>query len=192
MPPIGYPYGLEYFHGSTPIGYVDYFRMEVYLRRLADDIEARTGPVAAKRVLDVGCAYGFLVDELALRGAKVIGVDISPHAVRQAHALYPSREVLCMDFCDHAPMPGSFDLVTMNVVVTCQENHEAMLTMLQRAKDVMAPGGRLYLTDTFWPGYMNMSLEELGELAGRAFPRGHVITWRDDSFHKLFNLRMVV
>jgi len=50
--------------------------------KLADEIEA-INPTA-KYILDVGCAYGYLVRELVNRGYEAYGVDISEFALEQA------------------------------------------------------------------------------------------------------------
>lgn len=39
--------------------------------------------IQPRSVLDVGCAKGFLVEQLRLRNVKAFGFDISHHAVRQ-------------------------------------------------------------------------------------------------------------
>jgi SAM-dependent methyltransferase len=44
-------------------------------------------PRSARRVLDVGCATGYLAAELAARGAEVIGVEFDPAAAAQARAV---------------------------------------------------------------------------------------------------------
>ena len=37
------------------------------------------------RALDIGCNAGFYSFELARRGAEVVGIDMDPHYLRQAH-----------------------------------------------------------------------------------------------------------
>ena len=46
-------------------------------------------PLANQRVLDVGCGGGILADSMALKGAQVLGIDLSTKALRvaQLHAL---------------------------------------------------------------------------------------------------------
>jgi len=52
-----------------------------FFRHVARRINRRIGP---KTVLDVGCAFGLLVEALNDVGIKAWGVDISPYAVGQA------------------------------------------------------------------------------------------------------------
>ncbi|MBI3770708.1 MAG: class I SAM-dependent methyltransferase [Deltaproteobacteria bacterium] len=66
------------------------------------------------RVLDVGCGLGDTAEELARRGLTVVAVDVSPTAVAQARARFPSSRV---DYrvLDLLRLPvelaGAFDLV---------------------------------------------------------------------------------
>ncbi|MCA8921180.1 MAG: methyltransferase domain-containing protein [Planctomycetes bacterium] len=76
----GAPYDADYFErGFGPVPYV---RSEpVWLERfgaLAEQLIARLAP---RRVLDVGCAKGFLVEALRDRGVEAFGVDASTHAL---------------------------------------------------------------------------------------------------------------
>src|SRR5687767_2111280 len=40
-------------------------------------IDEMAGPLAGKRVLDVGCGGGILAESMAQRGADVLGIDLS-------------------------------------------------------------------------------------------------------------------
>lgn len=44
------------------------------------------GPVAGKRILDVGCGPGLYAKELVDRGASVVGIDHSPEMIGIARA----------------------------------------------------------------------------------------------------------
>ena len=79
-------FGREYFDGPREQGYGGY----VYDRRwvpVARDLVARYGLGAGSRVLDVGCAKGFLVRDLAALGTglEAFGLDISEYAIQQCH-----------------------------------------------------------------------------------------------------------
>jgi 2-polyprenyl-6-hydroxyphenyl methylase/3-demethylubiquinone-9 3-methyltransferase len=94
-------------------------------------IEQCAGPLAGRRVLDVGCGGGILSDAMARRGAHVLGVDLAtkPLKVAQLHAMEAStphveyREVsaealareqpqafdvvTCMEMLEHVPDPAA-------------------------------------------------------------------------------------
>src|SRR5262245_33941202 len=63
-----------------------YVRNEEWLG-VFDRIAARVAAdMAPRRVLDAGCAFGFLVEQLRHRGIEAEGLDLSPYAIDQVHA----------------------------------------------------------------------------------------------------------
>lgn len=74
--------------------------------------------LSGKRVVDVGCGGGILAEAMALRGAEVLGIDLSTkplrvaqlHAMEQAVAGLQYREVAAEALA--AEQPGGFDVVT--------------------------------------------------------------------------------
>jgi len=104
-------FGPEYFDGTRMQGYGGYRydgRWVAVARRLRDHYGLRDG----HRVLDIGCAKGFLLHDLrqGVRGLTVVGLDISPYAL--THAMDDVRPLVvqgtaqALPFCDR-----SFDLV---------------------------------------------------------------------------------
>ncbi len=94
-----------------------------------DYIDARVG-LAGKRVVDIGCGGGILAETMALRGAKVTGIDMGevPLKVAALHLLESGAEVdyrhmsaeqlaaqeagqydvvTCMELLEHVPDPSS-------------------------------------------------------------------------------------
>ena len=94
-----------------------------------DFIDERA-PLAGKKVLDVGCGGGILVEGMAARGGAVTGIDLSPKAIKIArlHQLESGIEaeyqissaedfardnaskydvVTCMELLEHVPDPAS-------------------------------------------------------------------------------------
>ena len=64
------------------------------------------------RVLDAGCGTGAMSVELALRGAEVVGVDISPELIRIAEQRLPERLSVSFHAGDMLdPGLGRFDAV---------------------------------------------------------------------------------
>jgi SAM-dependent methyltransferase len=77
-----------------------------FFSEVADRIVKSLKPASA---LDAGCAFGFLVEQLWLRGVSAYGVDISEYAISQAHESIAERvRVASLS----KPIEGSYDLVT--------------------------------------------------------------------------------
>jgi SAM-dependent methyltransferase len=83
---IAKQYGAEYFDGSRDTGYGGY-RYDGRWVPVAEDIAAHFDLAPGMRVLDVGCAKGFLLADLqaAVPGIEVAGLDISAYALANAH-----------------------------------------------------------------------------------------------------------
>lgn len=47
-------------------------------------LEKWFGDLTGKKIIDVGCAKGFLVQELRIHGANAVGIDISEYAIGEA------------------------------------------------------------------------------------------------------------
>ena len=79
---IAMQFGREYFDGTREQGYGGY-RYDGRWLPIAEDIVAHFGLRPGDRVLDIGCAKGFLVKDLmkACPGLEVFGIDVSEYAV---------------------------------------------------------------------------------------------------------------
>lgn len=75
-------YGREYFDGTREQGYGGY-RYDGRWKAIAEDMIAHWGLKPGDRVLDVGCAKGFLVKDLmsVCPGLEAFGVDVSAYAL---------------------------------------------------------------------------------------------------------------
>ena len=105
--------------------------------------------LAGKRVLDVGCGGGILTESMALRGADVLGIDLStkPLRVAQLHAMASGierllyREVAAEELA--AESPASFD------VVTCMELLEHVpepASVVRACATLVKPGGWVFFS----------------------------------------------
>ncbi len=76
-------YGFEYFDGTREQGYGGYHYDGRWLP-IAEDIIAHYNLKAGDRVLDVGCAKGFLVKDMmkVCPGLEVFGLDVSEYALK--------------------------------------------------------------------------------------------------------------
>jgi len=101
-----------------------------------------------KRVLDVGCGGGILAESMAVRGAKVTGIDLAekPLKVAQLHLLESGLPVEYRLIASEAlarEAPASFD------VVTCMELVEHVPdpgAMVQACAELVKPGGRVFFS----------------------------------------------
>jgi 2-polyprenyl-3-methyl-5-hydroxy-6-metoxy-1,4-benzoquinol methylase len=73
-------YGYDYFHGSRDVGYGGY-RYDGRWVPVARDIIAHYGLRPGDKLLDIGCAMGFLVKDLLAQGIDAYGIDVSTYAV---------------------------------------------------------------------------------------------------------------
>ena len=69
-------------------------------------------PEAGKRLLDIGCAQGYLLKEAGAAGLATYGIDISSEAVNTARGNSPSSEIRCADACRLDWEDGYFDYIT--------------------------------------------------------------------------------
>jgi SAM-dependent methyltransferase len=102
--------------------------------------------VADRDVLDLGCAAGQLSEALADRGARVVGVDISPVMVELARRRCGDRVRLhCADIGQPLPFlsDGSIDVVTASLVMHYLADWTATLSEVWR---VLRPGGFLVMS----------------------------------------------
>jgi SAM-dependent methyltransferase len=118
------------------------------------------------RVLDIACGKGEFLARLAERhGVRGVGVDLSPHYVRDARVLIEARvpdadiEILEMDGADYAGEPGSFDLASCIGATWTFGGHRGTLKALSR---FVAPGGQVLVGEVHWreepdPAYLEWS-----------------------------------
>jgi amino acid adenylation domain-containing protein/thioester reductase-like protein len=120
---------------------------------LACTIE-RIKALQPKRVLEIGCGVGLLLQHLAPDCDVYVGTDFSLSAIGQLRQWLSGRHELrhvellhrsATELGDLAT--GSFDLVVVNSVVQYFPDIDYLLSMLQRAIPLLAPGGRIFLGD---------------------------------------------
>lgn len=111
---------------------------------------------AKGRLLDVGCAGGFLVQAADLAGWCAVGMDINPDAgrrsarARRAHREVPIRQVTGL--AEESPFaPGRFDVVALLDVL---EHVASPAACLFEARRLLAPGGVLLLETPNMDGWL--------------------------------------
>lgn len=113
------------------------FRMAVFKRHV----------MQKAHILDVGCGYGRVANELYQSGFKhVQGVDYSQKMIERGHRLYPHlslrKSTSPFDFKDQ-----SFDAVILVAVLTCIIEDKDQQSLIQDIVRVLKPGGVLYIND---------------------------------------------
>lgn len=106
---ISREYGEMYFDGPREYGYGGY-RYDGRWQPVAKEIVSHFGLKAGDRVLDVGCAKGFLIKDLVSLGIDAYGVDVSHYALMNCEPEVVGR--LQIGSAQSLPFPDkSFDAV---------------------------------------------------------------------------------
>ena len=125
-------------------GYADYVG-EADLHRLnaRRRLSLLEGFTAPGRLLDVGCAAGFFLDEARGRGWEVTGIEVSTEMAEWASGTLGLPQVIHGSFTGHPWDEGTFDCVTMWDYI---EHTIDPLFELQLAHRLLRPGGMLALS----------------------------------------------
>lgn len=124
-------------------GYADYLGDETEHRLIARRrIKQLNELTPAGKLLDVGAAAGFFLDEARRAGWDVQGIDISPETTEWGRANL-GLELTTGLFQDAEYEPASFDAVTMWDYI---EHSVDPAADLSKAADVLRPGGILMLS----------------------------------------------
>jgi SAM-dependent methyltransferase len=114
----------------------------------------RIQALKAKRILEVGCGVGLLVERLAPGCPSYCGTDFSPVAVGRLREFIAARrdlrhvELLEREATDFSGLASnSFDAVILNSVVQYFPSIEYLQDVLQQAARVVAPGGHIFVGD---------------------------------------------
>jgi ubiquinone/menaquinone biosynthesis C-methylase UbiE len=135
-------FGELYFDGPRDYGYGGYGYDGRWVP-VAHDIIEHFALTPGQRVLDVGCAKGYLVKDLidALPGLDVIGLDISEYALANCHADIVGR--LQLGSADSLPFPdNSFDCV---LSLDCVHNLPRERAIVALSEIQRMSGGRAFV-----------------------------------------------
>ena len=100
------------------------------------------------QILDVGCGYGRVMNELYEQGyKKLIGIDFSKGMIERGHRQFPyldlrektSEKIDLEDDC--------VDAVILFAVLTCIYRDEEQKILIDEIRRVLRPGGILYIGD---------------------------------------------
>lgn len=136
-------YGPGYFHGEEYRDYpADRDALQRSFRRRLAELGPFLDPARHRRLLEVGCAYGFFLDLARDRFESVAGIDVSAEAVRYA------REALDLDAVQGDVLAHDFGGRSFDVVCLWDTiEHLARPDLaVARIHDLTAPGALIALT----------------------------------------------
>ena len=135
--------------------YADYYKEEYYKSSLYDytsyrleRIVALARPVEGKRILDLGCGPGGIAVRCALKGAEVIGIDVSEDALRLSaqRAARSNAKLLLFEF-DGKEIPfvdSAFDSIILSDVVEHVDD-QTLNCLLKECNRLLKPDGRVVI-----------------------------------------------
>jgi 2-polyprenyl-3-methyl-5-hydroxy-6-metoxy-1,4-benzoquinol methylase len=135
-------YGERYFFGHEYRNYVEEesdLKLN-FSRRLAD-LAGILGDLKNLEIFEIGCAYGFFLEEAALCVGKASGIDISSDAVRYARETR-GVHALAGDYLQHR-LDHPVDLIAMWDVI---EHLPRPDLFIRKAAADLKPGGHIAIT----------------------------------------------
>lgn len=115
----------------------------LYQDLLASIVE-QTSVTGESRVLEVGCASGFLAWGLSSRVGSYVGVDVAPHAIRAARKLMLNNaEFVVGDGASMRFRDNEFDAAVCYDVFTNFPEFESGSGLIVEMLRVVKPGGRV-------------------------------------------------
>ncbi len=140
-------FGFEYFDGPREMGYGGY-RYDGRWIPVAERIVAHFDLKPGDRVLDIGCAKGFLLRDLVevLPGLEVWGLDVSAYAIETCHPDAQGR--LLRASCDALPFADGSFAAALAINSIHNLDRAGCLTALEEIERV-APGRGFVQVDAY-------------------------------------------
>ncbi|SAI74503.1 D-alanine--D-alanine ligase [Bordetella ansorpii] len=131
---------------------------EAEMRRWLDDTVARIRALDGRRILELGCGVGLLVQHLAAGAERYVGTDLSPRAVadlRQWLATRPGLAHVQLTQAQATDVPaGPHDVMVLNSVAQYFPGLAYLDEVLRNASATLAPGGRMFIGDLRHPAHL--------------------------------------
>ena len=144
-------FGRSYFYGLSKSNYLNYEKMNP--SKLFEGIIyfVRKHNIRVTKVLDVGCAFGFLLKELSSVFDELHGFDISEFAIEKAKKVIPEASLKIHSLEDPLPYPdNNFDCITAIDVLEHTKDFERSFGKLVKK---LRKGGYLIVSTPLddWP-----------------------------------------
>lgn len=167
-------FGKEFFDGDRRHGYGGYYYNPRFWQPVIPTFQKYFGLTSSSSVLDVGCAKGFMLHDMAelIPGITVKGVDISEYAIK--HAIEDMKPHVQVGNADRLPfVDNSFDVVISINTIHNLEQKEC-LQALKEIERVMK--GKSFITVDAYRTDEEKELMLAWNLTARTFM--HVNEWK--------------
>ena len=174
-------YGFEYFDGPREYGYGG-FRYDGRWIPIAEDIVRHFGLKAGDRVLDVGCAKGFVVKDLmkVCPGLEAFGLDISEYALMHCEPEVIGR--LHVGNAMRLPFPDKSFAAVLCVNTVHNLERPDVLTAL-REIERLAPGRGYVQVDSYrTPEQKDLFESWVLTAKYHDYPQGWIETFREAGY----------
>jgi len=137
-------YTKAYFHGEKSFFYkLGYRDFRHYFNNLFKPLKKHNNEFKAGNVLDVGCAYGFMLKRFP-DNFTLYGIDISEYAILRAKKIVPQAVLKVGNIEEGLPFNNNFfDIVCFNDVIEHLRNPQKALLNI---KNILKTNGLLYIT----------------------------------------------
>ena len=144
-------FGRSYFYGFSKSNYLNYEKLNP--SKLFEGILyfVRNHNIKVNSVLDVGCAFGFLLKELSSVFNELHGFDISEFAIEKAKQVIPEARLRIHSLEDPLPYPDNkFDCITAVDVLEHTKDFEKSFGKIVKK---LKKGGHLIVSTPLddWP-----------------------------------------
>ncbi len=100
------------------------------------------------RILDWGCGYGRLLDELRRAGyRRLVGLDFARSMIERGRAQFPGLDLRLDPGAEGDAALGTFDVVLLFSVWTCIPEDRDLEELMRRVREVLRPGGLVHVSD---------------------------------------------
>ena len=114
---------------------IDFPRFEAYVRR-------------SDSILDLGCGYGRILNDLHERGYKhLTGLDPAEKMIERGSYEFPHLNLRVLHRSSIPAAEGSLDTVIMFAVLGCIPADSEQRNVIREVSRVLCPGGILYIAD---------------------------------------------
>ena len=134
---------------------------ELYHSEQISLIDELTGPVAGKKLLDVGCGMGRMSRHFAGRGARVLGLDFSPATVEVARGLSSNTnpEYKVGSFFELSGFADYDSVFTSAALAMACKGRDDLLCVLRQLRGALKLGGVFLTVEPLHKGFLHRVLD---------------------------------